>query len=32
MLTEGNGPHGNKDTILFSGSVNVPVPVVSMKL
>ena len=29
---EGHGSHGNKGTILFLGSVNVPMSVISTKL
>ena len=30
--SEGHGSHGNKGTILFLGSVNVPMSVISTKL
>ena len=30
--SESRGSHGNKDTILFLGSVNFPVSVISTKL
>ena len=30
--SEGHGSHGNKGTILFFGSVNVPMSVISTKL
>ena len=30
--SEGHGSHRNKDTILFLGSVNVPLSVISTKL
>ena len=30
--SEGRGSHGNKGTILFLGSVNVPMSVISTKL
>ena len=30
--SEGHGSHGNKSTILFLGSVNVPMSVISTKL
>ena len=32
LNSEGYGFHGNKDTILFSGSVNVPMSFISTKL
>ena len=30
--SEGQGSHGNKDTILFLGSINVPMSAISTKL